>query len=431
MAAAKVAKRARDRFVHESSPQEKSEREQYLTPMNVAETAIGMLEDTASPHCIDLGAGTGVLSFALADRFHQADIIAVENDPKLIGALNETLNALECKSSAINADIFDLDLPTCDIAVLNPPYRKMAASNALQDRLPFRCPNYYAAFIWFALKALKDDGQLVAIVPRSWTNGAYYEGFRRAILSEASIDRVVLYESRRNVFADSGVLQEVMLLKMSKGKQRPVVEVAHLLDPEGFPEYSSIIASEVIRHGSEGTSISFPRNPTRSDEQIKTLVEYGARASTGKVVEFRNKGKILHTRESLCDIPLLHQANINGGALEHPLTDSRKAQWYRPEPNDPNSMPSGYYVLVRRFSPKESKRRVEAAVYHADGPFAVENHVNVIHAGTSRRIEPLTEEAAQWILRQITSPSSEAYMDAVAGSTQINARDLNSLPMKG
>ena len=94
-------------------------------------------------------------------------------------------------------------------------------------------------------------------------------------------------------------------------------------------------------------------------------------------------------------------------------------------------MPSGYYVLVRRFSPKESKRRVEAAVYHADGPFAVENHVNVIHAGTSRRIEPLTEEAAQWILRQITSPSSEAYMDAVAGSTQINARDLNSLPMKG
>lgn len=431
MAAAKVAKRARDRFVHESSPQEKSEREQYLTPICVAETAISMLEDAERPRCLDLGAGTGVLSFALADRFQPARIMAIENDPKLIAPLNETLNALECEASAMSADIFDLDLPACDIAVLNPPYRKMAASDVLQDRLPFRCPNYYAAFIWLALKTLKDDGQLVAIVPRSWTNGAYYEGFRRAILSEASIDRVVLYESRRNVFADSGVLQEVMLLKMSKAKQRPVVEVAHLLNPEGIPEYNSIIASEVIRHGSEGTSISFPRTNERSDEQIKTLIEYGARASTGKVVEFRNKGKILRTRESLCDIPLLHQVNINGGVLEHPLTGSRKAQWYRPEPNDPNSMPSGYYVLVRRFSPKESKRRVEAAIYHADGPFAVENHVNVIHAGTSRRIEPLTEEAAQWILQQITSPSSEAYMDAVAGSTQINARDLNSLPMKG
>ena len=164
---------------------------------------------------------------------------------------------------------------------------------------------------------------------------------------------------------------------------------------------------------------------------MRTLAECGARASTGKVVEFRNKGKVLHTRELQRDIPLLQQANIAGGMLEHPLAGSKKAQWYRPDPDDPNSMPSGYYVLVRRFSPKESTRRVEAAIYCAEGPFAVENHVNVIHAGTSRHVEPLTEDAAHWILQQVTSPASQAYMDAVAGSTQINARDLNALPVKG
>lgn len=431
MAAAKVAKRARDKFVAESSPEEKSEREQYLTPINVATTAVGMLDDVASPRCLDLGAGTGVLSFALSERFHHARITAVESDSRLIAPLSETLDALRCDATAAHADVFAMDLPECDIAVLNPPYRKMAASDALQQIMPFRCPNYYAAFVWLALRSLADGGQLVAIVPRSWTNGAYYEEFRRTVLGSASIDKVALYESRRNVFADSGVLQEIMLLKMSKGPQRPSVEVAHLLDPEERPSFIRIDARCVIRHGAEGTSISFPRKASRSDANMRTLAECGARASTGKVVEFRNKGKLAHVRESIRDIPLLHQANINDGVLEHPLADSRKAQWYRPEPNDPNSMPSGYYVLVRRFSPKESKRRVEAAVYHADGPFAVENHVNVIHAGTSRRIEPLTEETARWILRQITSPASEAYMDAVAGSTQINARDLNALPMKG
>ena len=220
MAAAKVAKRARDKFVAESSPEEKSEREQYLTPINVATTAVGMLDDVASPRCLDLGAGTGVLSFALSERFHHARITAVESDSRLITPLSETLDALRCDATAAHADVFAMDLPECDIAVLNPPYRKMAASDALQQIMPFRCPNYYAAFVWLALRSLADGGQLVAIVPRSWTNGAYYEEFRRTVLGSASIDKVALYESRRNVFADSGVLQEIMLLKMSKGQRQ-------------------------------------------------------------------------------------------------------------------------------------------------------------------------------------------------------------------
>ena len=47
--------------------------------------------------------------------------------------------------------------------------------------------------------------------------------------------------------------------------------------------------------------------------------------------------------------------------------------------------PNGYYVVVRRFSSKEEKRRVMASFVYPDAfnspMFGFENHLNVFHSG--------------------------------------------------
>ena len=53
---------------------------------------------------------------------------------------------------------------------------------------------------------LEDDGQLVAISPRSFCNGPYFEEFRKKLLSRLSIHRVHVFNSRTATFEEESVV---------------------------------------------------------------------------------------------------------------------------------------------------------------------------------------------------------------------------------
>lgn len=59
--------------------------------------------------------------------------------------------------------------------------------------------------------------------------------------------------------------------------------------------------------------------------------------------------------------PLLHAGNSSDGKLEHPK-NLGKARWYRADDEKPTRQLTqpGAYVVVKRFSSKEKKRRVTA-----------------------------------------------------------------------
>ena len=52
------------------------------------------------------------------------------------------------------------------------------------------------------------EGQIVAIIPRSFCNGPYYRSFRDFILERAAIKQIHLFGSRNKAFMDDNVLQE-------------------------------------------------------------------------------------------------------------------------------------------------------------------------------------------------------------------------------
>lgn len=67
-------------------------------------------------------------------------------------------------------------------AIINPPYKKIS-SNSLHRKLlrkiGVETVNLYSAFLALTITLMKDYGEIVAIIPRSFCNGLYYKEFRR------------------------------------------------------------------------------------------------------------------------------------------------------------------------------------------------------------------------------------------------------------
>ena len=84
-------------------------------------------------------------------------------------------------------------------------------------------------------------------------------------------------------------------------------------------------------------------------------------------------------------------------------------------------------MLVKRFSAKEERRRVVAAVYDParvqDGRVAFENHLNYYHL----RGAGLPITVAKGLTAFLNSTLVDSYFRQFSGHTQVNATDLRSL----
>jgi adenine-specific DNA-methyltransferase len=90
-------------------------------------------------------------------------------------------------------------------------------------------------------------------------------------------------------------------------------------------------------------------------------------------------------------------------------------------------VPAGVYVLTKRFSAKEERRRLVAAVFDPDTvPCEVvgfENHLNYFHD----RGAPLDRTLAWGLSAFLNSSPLDTYFRQFNGHTQVNATDLRSL----
>ncbi len=90
-------------------------------------------------------------------------------------------------------------------------------------------------------------------------------------------------------------------------------------------------------------------------------------------------------------------------------------------------VPAGVYVLVRRFSAKEERRRLVAAIFDPDTVpckfVGFENHLNYFH----ERGAPLDRTLAWGLSLFMNSTLLDSYFRQFNGHTQVNATDLRSL----
>ena len=92
------------------------------------------------------------------------------------------------------------------------------------------------------------------------------------------------------------------------------------------------------------------------------------------------------------------------------------------------TVPRGDYVLVKRFSAKEERRRIVAAVLESAAfdasYFGFENHLNFFH--DHGRGMPL--DLARGLGLYLNSSIVDTHFRQFSGHTQVNAADLRNMP---
>jgi adenine-specific DNA-methyltransferase len=440
---------------------------QFLTATPVADfmaSMFGRLPRTV--RLLDAGAGAGSLTAAFVSRCckKRDGVCAIEAtlyelDPEILDSLSVTMyectrlcadagicftftihvvDFIQEMSACLAGDLFGTVPPAFDAAIANPPYRKISTGSS--ERLALRSvgvetSNLYTGFISLIQRLLAPGGQLVGITPRSFCNGPYFRPFREDFLSQLEIRRLHVFESRQAAFREDSVLQENIIFHAVKGRNQP----GEMLISSSSGEYGDDITetvfpfAEIVHPHDAEKFIHIPSTASHAtaketmDGLLSSLASLGVTVSTGRVVDFRLKEALRQAPER-GTVPLLYPCHFNGGTVHWPKLEARKPNAILDnDQTRPWLVPSGVYLLTKRFTSKEERRRLVACLFDPDEVktkwVGFENHLNYFHASG----HGLERTLAVGLYAFLNSTVVDQYFRRFSGHTQVNATDLRSL----
>jgi adenine-specific DNA-methyltransferase len=458
-----------DRHEAATSVDDRKAKGQVFTPPGVCRFMASRLTQIPDRfRLLDPGAGVGSLSAAVCDNLmtigspRQIDLVLYETDALLLPMLEENMRRCrEVLKSAghdlrytIQTDDFILGTRVrrpqrmlfddgeaaeeFDAIIMNPPYFKINADSthalAMGDVFQGQT-NIYMLFMARAAELLRPSGELVAITPRSFCNGLYFKNFRRWFFSRMALRHVHLFECRRSTF--DNVLQESVITHTQRlGVAAPSTTITTSLgrDIPMKPQELTLPSSKILDDSSGDMVL---RIPATSDEAAimdvveswpDRFAELGLRISTGPVVLFRVEAYLLAKPNGKETAPLIGPHNVKPFETIWPLEKRGKPMAFRVCPESVKHLvPTRNYVLLRRFSAKEERRRLTASWFlHAENAgayVALENHLNYVYHAARE----LTVDEVYGLTALFNSALLDGYFRIISGNTQVNATEIRAI----
>jgi adenine-specific DNA-methyltransferase len=445
---------------------------QFFTPVEIAIFMAELVDVNFSKkhiRILDPGCGTLILSCVLVEKLIQQnnqieriEIDAYDTDSQLTSEIRKVsdlliewgierrveiiinfynLDFLIANESSIKGDNHSANF---DIIISNPPYFKVGKDDKRLSIFNTRLhgqQNIYSLFLLGAAKLLNENGQLIFIVPRSFTSGQYFQSFREAFFNKITIESFHLFGSRSEGFNKDKVLQENVIIKaISKNEtQSNNVKISaskSIIDIRESKETQYSI-DKIITNLGQGNVIHLPIN---SSEEIAmrifsswthNLGSFGMKASTGPVVPFRCKSYLKKKKSKNTDcVPLLWMHNCLTMKLYWPFKKADKAAWILDNSkSNSKTLKNQNYIILRRFSSKDDKSKLVAAPHLAENlgfsRIGIENHLNYLYkpSGSLDSIE------VYGLSVLYNSSLFDAYFRSLSGNTQVSATELNSMPL--
>ena len=327
-----------------------------------------------------------------------------------------------------------------DIVISNPPYYKLSKDHIhskMMQNIVHGQPNIYFFFMALSAQLLSDKGQLIFITPRSYCSGLYFRIFRKWFLERITLKNIHTFQSRSETF-NKQVLQETIIIKGIRNLKKNGVMISNSINSDLSKlnivktDYKNIINSndpdQIIKIPSDNNDLDILRIFNSWESKFSDL---GFKISTGPVVSFRAteylKSDTYYDGKSI--VPLLWMNHISNYEIKFPSINLRKPQTIKVT-NDsaPLLLKNKNYVLVKRFSSKEQKRRIYAAVYlKSNFPvefIGIENHLNYIW----KPKDELSNNESLGIMVLLNSTLFDKYFRIINGNTQVNASEINNMP---
>lgn len=442
-----------EKYTKEHCKDERKGKGQFFTPVSIA-NFMGRKAAMKAKHLsiLEPGAGNGILAAAVVQFCIELGLCKsfkvhfIESDSDIVSVLEATVDLLtqyveqhggkiEVVVSNCNY-ITDVTKDLYDIVICNPPYKKIrkdSAESVSMMEYVYGQPNLYALFMCRAINHLANGGKFVFITPRSWTSGNYYKLARKFLLENLCLTDLLLFDDRNKVFDGEDVLQETLITIGTKTDlQVSQINIFTSLEDADMNKTIKANAVAIKNIGADGYLL-LPSSD--ADLQIidqmaaipDTFESLGYNFKTGPVVEFRNRNALSQDRKDGY-FPMYRTANIiNGKCIFPAQTD--KAQYVNGAER-PLLLSNMNTVFVRRLSAKEEQRRLQSCVYYKTDNnkyISVENHVNyLVHTDGT----PLSTEEAEWINGLLMSDEYDTYYRVINGSTQVNASEINKLPLQ-
>lgn len=452
---------------------------QFFTPIPIARLLASFCDLSKTKiKILDPGCGTAILSCALVEHLvevqteiEQIDLVSYETDLELIPFSEKALDYL--KEWLLNKGIqfkyvlhysdFVLEnasvlkensLPSLfketksvdknfDIIISNPPYFKLSKDDKrviASQELVSGQPNIYSFFMGIAAKLLSENGELIFITPRSFASGNYFKAFRELFFNTVQIEKIHLFNSRKDTFNRDNVLQETVVIKAIREKIDPNKKVL-VSSSAGIkdifePAIKYFNSSELIDLNSKEKILHLPTSD--KEESILNLVsnwenvltDFNIKISTGPVVSFRALDYIQNNYENgaVFLAPLFWLHNVNKMILEWPKQLKEKGQFIRIESGSKSLLiPNKNYIFLRRFSTKDDKSRLIAAPYFCNYAKAdyigVENKVNYIY----RKDGHLDRDEVVGICALLNSEFFDTYFQIFNGNVNVSATELREM----
>lgn len=439
---------------------------QFFTSIETAKYMADMFVIDNLPESVrvlDPGSGTGILSAALICKLQQASCVkkvfltCYETDPDVIPLLYSNLEYLKrqatidfefeileedyliSQSDSFSGTLFADSKPIkYDLIIANPPYVRIMRDNPAAIAMPevvHGAPNLYFLFASMSLFNLEKDGEMVYIIPRSWTSGLYFKAFRKYLLQNGKIQQIHLFVSRDKVFSEEQVLQETIIIKIKKTEQAPdTVRITSSQSNRDFNEITTLTVPYDSVVTGEDLYVFLPT----SEEEIaavhkinkftSTMPDIGLRMKTGIVVDFRQKEEL---REAPGEniVPLFYSQHIRDGRVNH-LQSGKNLDWIVDSKRGLIQKNTNY-VFCKRFTAKEERRRLQCGIYLAKDfsqydSIGTQNKINFVNSVAG---DQLSEELVYGIYTLLNSTLFDTYYRVLNGSTQVNSTEINSIPV--
>lgn len=445
-------------FLNSISKEERKKIGQFFTDVDVAKFMAQLYVPTKKHlDILDPGAGSGILSAAIISELENTDVESInltlyENDSRILPLLKNNLKFVS-ENTSINLEyeiieknyILDntfeianqeLCKKEYDFVIANPPYFKISkkAPEAQQmESICYGAPNIYFLFMAMSLHQLSEGSEMVFIIPRSWTSGAYFKKFREYLVSVGKIKQIHLFVSRDKVFNNENVLQETIIIHVIKSiKPLEFIKISS----SSNNDFSSIdnfeVPYELAISDDENHFVYLPTNM----EEVKVLNDVHKfdcsfsseeiKLRTGLTVDFRNR-EYLEETSNKDNVPLFYPFHFNNNFIDFPVENEKKQ--YVNMSKKGLIQENKNYLFIKRFTSKEEKRRLQPAIYLKEDfsnydYISTENKINFIE---STNDEDLSKEQVYGLFVIFNSTLYDKYYRILNGSTQVNANEINSL----
>ena len=297
----------------------------------------------------------------------------------------------------------------------------------------YGAPNLYFLFAAMSLFNVCDSGEMVYIIPRSWTSGMYFKRFRQYLFSHGVIEQIHLFTSRDKVFDTEQVLQETMIVKIRKQRQVPsdiLVTSSESNCDFRHLQQISLPYSAVV---SGADQYVFLMTNHREVDAIcllntfpYTLPDFGMKMKTGLTVDFRERESLRNTEVDGA-VPLFFAQHIQNGHICFPI--GKEGEYLVPSRKS-LVQPNTNYLFIRRFTAKEEKRRLQCGIYLAEQfpqyqTISTQNKINFIDNAD----HTLSKDVVYGLYVLFNSTLYDVYYRVLNGSTQVNATEINHMPV--